>query len=172
MDIIEFPVPKVLFIKGVFRKDCVPIDDLFDEQIMDQISYEPIEINNYTPLPPIFYNMKTWPKKTSLRCYYCDRNFDNTPVFIPKTIEPSKDGYTMATEGCFGTFNCAAAYIDLYYHKIHDKLNKKNMLKLLYKVFTGNTTTEILSSPSKYIMLHYGGNLSNQEYGKLIPKIN
>lgn len=172
MDIIENTIPKVLFIKGVFLKDCVPIDDLFDEQIMGQITDDPIEINTYTPLPSIFYTLKQWPKKTNLKCFYCDRKFDTLPIFVPKTIEPSKDGYTMATEGCFCTFNCGVSYINLMYSKIHDNLNKKNMLKLLYKVFTGKTTTEIPCSPSKYEMIHYGGTMNNQEYGKNIPKIN
>jgi len=171
MDIIEFAVPKVLFIKGVFIKDCIPIDDLFDEQIMDQLEEDSIEINTYNALPSMFYNMKQWPTKTNLRCFYCDRNFDTIPKFVPKTIEPSKDGYTMATEGCFCTFNCGASYINLIYPKIHDKLNKKNMLKLLYKVFTGKTTTEIQCSPSKYGMIHYGGDINNQDYGKSISKI-
>lgn len=172
MDIVEFKTPKVLFIKGVFIKDCVPVDDLFDEQIMDQARDDPIEINSFTPLPTLFTGLDEWPDKTNLRCYYCDRVTDNTPVFVPKTIEPSKNGYIMATEGSFCTFNCAVHYIDFYYPKIHDNLNKKNMLKLLYKVFYGKTVTEILKSPSKYDMVCYGGNLTQKEYEKLIPKIH
>lgn len=170
MDIVELHTPKVLFIKGVFIKDCTTIDDLFDEQIMDQVHDDPVEINIYTPLPTIFYSMKLWPAKTNLRCFYCDMNFEDVPKFAPKTIEPSKEGYTMTTEGCFCTFNCVVSFIDLYYPKIHDNLNKKNMLKLLHKVFTGNAVTEIKKSPSKYNMIQYGGMWTHQEFAKNSPK--
>jgi hypothetical protein len=171
MDIVDYSSPKVLFIKGVFIKDCIPIDDLFDEQIMNQVDDDPLEISTFIPLPTIFNGMKSWPDKTNIRCFYCDRTFDSIPVFIPKTIEISKEGYMMATEGCFCTFNCAVSHIKLYYPKIHDELNKKNMLKLLYKVFHKKTVSDIEKSPSKYEMRQYGGDINNQEYGKLIPKI-
>lgn len=174
MDIIEFSTPKILFIKGVFKKDCVLVDDLFNKKILNQITdiKEVTKNNNYKPLPAIFDGLNFWPKETCLKCFYCDRKFEEVPVFIPKTIEPSKDGYIMSTEGCFCTFNCASSYIDIYYHKINDNLNKKNMLKLLYKVFTGKTVTNIENSPSKYKLIYYGGDLTNLEYGKLIPKID
>ena len=171
MDIIEFKNPKVLFIKDIFIKDCVPVDDLFDEKIMDQLE-DPIKINMYTPLPRLFYDMKRWVKKTDLKCFYCDRNFNKVPVFIPKTIEPGRESYIMVTEGCFCSFNCAVSYIDIYYPKIHDNLNKKNMLKLLYKVFTGRTISEIPKAPLKYKLIQYGGNLSNQEYESLLGDLS
>lgn len=171
MDIIEFKTPTVLFIKGVFIKDCIPIDDLFDEQILARAMDVPVDICTFTPLPTIFYNCDTWLTSTNLKCYYCDRNFDSMPIFVPKTIEPSKDGYTMSTEGCFCTFNCAARYIDLHYSKIHDNLNKKNMLKLLYRVMRGKYIAEIPPAPSKYDMICYGGSLTNTDYGKSMVSI-
>jgi hypothetical protein len=170
MNIVEFNRPSVLFIKGVFIKDCIPIDDMFDARILERAKDELVYPDPFTPLPTIFYGFDTWPKTTNLRCYYCDRTFETTPFFIPKTIEPSKEGYTMSTEGCFCTFNCAVHHVDLYYQKIHDNLNKKNMIKLLYRVFHGVQVSEIPPSPSKYEMICYGGELSHQEYGKKMPK--
>ena len=171
MDVVEFKTPSVLFIKGVFIKDCVPIDDLFDEQVMARAQDDPVEIHAYTPIPTIFHSVKTWPTSTNIRCYYCDRSFDETPIFVPKTIEPSNEGYVMSTEGCFCTFNCAVTYIDLHYPKIHDNINKKSMLKLLYSVMHNKHVAEIPSALSKYEMICYGGRLSQQEYGKRMPKI-
>ena len=168
MNIIEFGRPTVLFIKGVFIKDCVPIDDMFDARILERAKDEPVFVDAFTPLPTIFHGFETWPKSTNIRCYYCDRTFETVPIFIPKTIEYSIK-YTIATEGCFCTFNCAIRHIDLYYIKIHDNLNKKNMLKLLYRIRYGNQVSEIPPAPSKYEMMCYGGELSQQEYGKKMP---
>lgn len=171
MNIVEFKLPTVLFIKGIFIKDCIPIDDLFDAQIMERAKGDPVEVMPFVPLPTIFYGFETWPTSANIRCYYCDRMFDDVPVFVPKTIEPSREGYTMATEGCFCTFNCAVSYVDLYYQNINDNLNKKNMLKLLYKVRYGKRVSEIAPAPSKYQMLCYGGELSPTEYGKQLRSV-
>lgn len=168
MDIVEFRTPTVLFIKGVFVKDCVPIDDLFDERMMERARDDPLEVGTFVPLPTVFYGYDTWPDTTNIRCYYCDRTFETTPIFIPRTVEPSPNSYIMSTEGCFCSFNCAVSFIDLHYHKVHDALNKKNMLRLLYRVRHGKQVSEILPAPSKYRMTCYGGNLSQQEYGKAI----
>jgi hypothetical protein len=171
MDIIEFSTPKVLFIKGVFIKDCTTIDDLFDEQILDQAHDDIDEVSTYMNLPTVFYSLKKWPKQTNIHCFYCDLQFEGTPVFIPKTIVPSKEGFTMGTEGCFCGFNCGMSHIDLFYPKINDNVNKKNMLKLLFKVFTGKTVSKIENAPLKYKMVKYGGMYSFQDYKNAIKAL-
>lgn len=158
MNIKEYKISKILFIKGVFIKDCMPIDEIFEQQIMEQLNNEtPIDV--YKKLPTNFTGTDTWIKNTNLKCWYCDLNFDNQPVFIPKLIEPASTpiGYNISTHGCFCSFCCAMAYNNLYNTKLCNNLHVRDMLLFLYKIFNGNSVKEIFQSPSKYEMAHYGG---------------
>ena len=38
MNIKEYKIPKILFIKGVFIKDCILLDDIFEKQIIEQLN--------------------------------------------------------------------------------------------------------------------------------------
>ncbi len=159
MNIKEYKVPKILFVKGVFLKDCMPIDDIFEQKLMDQLDLEDSVIP-HKPLPSIFNSMEAWPRTTNLRCWHCDLAFNNTPVFIPKGIDVlSKDTYNISTYGCFCSFNCAIAFNNLYNTKICDNINVRDMLMFLYKIFKETAVKEILPSPSRYIMRHYGGSV-------------
>lgn len=173
MEIPKERVNKILFIKGVYIRDCLNINELYESNIMQSLN--PVEIKPsilYITIPSVFVGIKSWIKKTNIYCHYCTRKFDSVPKFIPKSIEYNMDEYYIPTEGCFCTFNCCVSYIDLFYPKINDNINKKNMLYLLYKIYHGNLPTLILPSPSKFLLKKYGGNLTNEEYDNNIPKIS
>lgn len=101
MQIASGRIPSVLFIKGVFKKDCIS-DDFFEKKILETITPYPevvdqtteiVDFTNmgnlsYDKLPSIFSNIDMWPKKTNLLCWYCTLGFTYIPVFIPKVIEP------------------------------------------------------------------------------------
>jgi hypothetical protein len=172
MDYIkEFKVPKILFIRGVFLKDCIPIDDIFEQQLIDRLDEEKIKINEFDMIPSVFTTLNAWVKKVNIHCWYCDLNFEAHPVFIPRLIEPTSDGYTIGTEGCFCTFSCAMAHINIHYPKIYDNVRKHDMLKFLYKIFHTAKVREILASPSRYEMTQYGGHLEIHEYRTKIMTI-
>lgn len=164
MSIKEYKVPKILFIKSVFLKDCIQIDDIFEQRILDQLgTSEYVQV--YEKIPSTFTNMKSWLKKVNIKCWYCDLDFTSVPVFIPKIIDvKSADVYNISTCGCFCSFSCAGAYNNTYNTKICDNINVTEMLLFLYKVFNNKVIKEILPSPSKYIMEHYGGNTPITEY--------
>jgi hypothetical protein len=126
-------------------------------------------------LPKTFTGIETWIQKTNLKCWACDCNFHNTPVFIPSSIERSDTvgqlTGSMDTHGIFCSWNCAAQYINLYFSE-DEKWEKHELLKLLYKIFTGNVVDDIVPSPSKTIMKQYGGDKSQQEYGDNLTKLN
>ena len=172
MNIKEYKVSRILFIKGVFIKDCIPIDDIFEQQIIDQLNIDaPIEL--FDNIPSNFSNLNTWIKKTNIKCWYCDLNFDNPPVFIPRLIEPAntETGYNIGTYGCFCSFCCAMAYNNIHNNKICDNIRIKEMLIFLYKIFNGKSVKEIFPAPSKYQMKQYGGSMDQMVYRNQIHQL-
>jgi hypothetical protein len=173
MNIKEYKVPKILFIKSVFIKDCIPIDDIFEQQIIEQLSIE-APIITYEPIPSIFRSLSTWVKKTSIKCWYCDLNFDNSPVFIPTNIDKlsKPHTYSIGTHGCFCSFCCAVAYNDLHNQKICNNVGKTEMILYLFNIFNNKTVKYIKGSPSKYIMKQYGGKVESNVYRRMIKELS
>jgi hypothetical protein len=166
----EYKISNILFINGVFIKDCIPNDDIFEQQIIDQLKTEsPVDI--YNKIPSIFTNNETWIKKTNLKCWYCDLTFANIPVFIPKLIEPINTGYNICTHGSFCSFCCALAYNNTHNTRICENIRVKEMLLFLYKIFTGSAVSEICESPSKYLMQQYGGDLDPMTYRNNVQEL-
>ena len=173
MNIKEYKVPKILFIKSVFIKDCIPIDDIFEQQIIEQLQLES-PIVTYEPIPSIFRSLSTWVKKISTKCWYCDLNFDNPPVFIPTSIDKlgKSETYNIGTYGCFCSFCCAVAYNDLHNPKICNNVGKNEMLLYLFKIFHAKTVKFIPRSPNKYMMKQYGGKVDTSVYRRMIKDLS
>lgn len=182
-------IPKILFIKGVFKKDC-STDDIFEKKILENIDLPNDEIISseaideqkkfisYDKLPSIFENYDMWPKRTNIHCWHCTLNFDTTPVFIPKVIEPKsnkkldyesdKMTYSISTYGIFCSFGCANKFIESRNYSIIEKIEMNNKLKLLHKFFYKKIMTDYVSYPDPYQMQQYGGNLSPEEFKEII----
>lgn len=164
---------QILFIKGVFLKDCIPIDDIFERQIIERLNYEnPVDI--YIQLPKIFNNISSWIPKTNIKCWYCDLNFENSPVFLPTIIEPStvdSNIFNVGTLGCFCSFCCAGKYNNVYNTKTCENIKMKEKLLYIYKQFYGVSTKEILISPCKYEMIQYGGVIDPMTYRNKIHQL-
>lgn len=191
MEITRISIPKVLFIKGVYKKDCIT-DDIFEQQILENMSIpnSDFDLNkslllsntndynfesqniNYNKLPQIFSNINSWPKKTNLLCWHCSLNFNTVPIFIPKAIEPiiskntdlNDEKYSISIYGVFCSFGCAWKFIDSGSYSKVEKIEQKNKLSFLYKYFYKVKMQEIISYPEPYIMKQYGGELSIEEY--------
>lgn len=172
MNIKEYKTPNILFLTGVFIKDCCPLEDLFEKQILDKLNVD-VKIC-FNKIPSIFNSLNTWIKKTNIKCWHCDLNFETIPVFIPKVIEQSGTDSTfkIITNGCFCSFPCAISYNNIYHPKIFDNINNKEMISYLYKIFNKCNIKEILHAPSKFTMLQYGGSVDPDEYRKQINDIN
>jgi hypothetical protein len=157
---------KILFLNGVFLNDCVPIDEIFEQQLMDQIEIDR-PVLKYDKMPSIFTNIDDWCEKVNIQCWNCNLMFDNKPVFMPTYIEHINGfDYSIGIEGCFCTFTCASHFIDIVYKKIYDNINRKNMLSLLWKIFhKSNHMIKFFNiPPSKYDMIHYGGNKEIKDF--------
>lgn len=179
MELGNYNHPNILFLQGCFLEDCSSIEDMFDEQLVNQsfANTEPYDVKDivYDTIPKRFTSLETWVKKTNLKCWSCNCNFHNVPIFVPSVLEKSENTGQICghidTIGNFCSWNCAAQYINLYFTGI-DKWEKHESLKLVYKLFTGKHIDDIVPSPSKTCMLHYGGKMTQQEYRESIISLN
>lgn len=170
MSVGGYTIPKIIFIKGVFIKDCIPIDDIFEQQLIEQLQSD-APIKKYEPLPSTFYSVDSWVPKTNNKCWYCDLSFDNQPVFIPKNIDKLSrvKKHNISTLGCFCSFCCAMSFNNIYNPQICDNTNTKEMILYLFHIFHPDQIIKnIPESPNKYIMKHYGGEVSTMAYRHMI----
>lgn len=172
--------PHILFLRGCFLSDCDSIEDIFDEKLVSQIgnSYNtelPICDTKYDNIPSYFTDINTWIKKTNIKCWFCDCNFFNQPIFIPNNIQKITDSKKTINKidvnGNFCSWNCTASYIHLHYSR-SKKWEKLQLLKMLYKIFNGVTIDHIVPSPPKTLMRQYGGNLTVLEYKNKIKELD
>lgn len=189
--------PKILFIKGIFKKDCQS-DDIFDKKVLegsidDIDNINPIDEStnlnnnqfvNYERLPNIFHDIDSWKKNTNLCCWNCTLQFTTTPVFIPKVIEPitikNKDEreknngkkLSISTYGVFCTFGCAKQYIETRNYSYADRVEALNKIKLLHKLFYNVKMKEDIKYPLPTRLKQYGGDLTVSEFREYINKCN
>lgn len=179
-------IPKVLFIKGVFKKDCMT-DDIFDKKIMESISEDNRSISfleqddlnlDYVKLPNTFEHIDAWPKSTNLLCWNCHQSFNGIPVFIPSVIEPitTKESlfdnkrtmgdqkFVIGVYGIFSSFGCAFSYIDTHNYTLTERIEMYNKLNLLHKLFYGTKIKDISYFPSIFNTKPYGGNMNLDEF--------
>ena len=164
--VYEYNNDNILFIKGCYIKDCKTIDQLFETQILEKIVHHK-PIIKYDTIPSTFTSLREWPTTVNIHCWYCSLTFDTVPVFIPKVIEPSirnASEYTIATHGCFCSFNCAIAYNNLHNVNLCKNIQVMDMILFIYKIFNNGNTHEIYESPNKYTLTKYGGLLTPGEY--------
>lgn len=162
--------PKYLFIRGVFTADCKSIDQILEEQLLGEAEPE-APLKMYDKMPDTYRGLEQWPLSVNIWCWHCSRTFSSVPVFVPKSIEKSESKYLMATEGCFCSFPCASAYTDQKYPRLKVNAEKKNMLKFLFNQMMKRDIDIIPSAPSKYEMVHFGGNLMPSEFDKIVASL-
>ena len=106
---------------------------------------------------------KIYNKKSN--CFYCTCEFDNNPIYIPK-FQLNK---LFHVYGCFCTPECACAYL-MNDNNLDNasRFERYYLLNYIYgKIY--NYEKNIKPAPSPYYLLDkYFGNLSIQEYRKLL----
>jgi hypothetical protein len=163
----------VLFLQGVFKKDCKIIEDMFHENLL--LSHRPNKENIiYDKIPLLFTGINTWVKSTNIQCWYCTRSISGMPWTEPQSIEPVElqNAFSLIVKGFFCSVNCVKSYIDLNAKTPEENNNKTSMLKYLYKIMTNNEILHIQKSPHYTRLLQYGGDLSSSEYQRLIDESN
>lgn len=97
-------------------------------------------------------------------CFWCTYDFENPPIFIPK-YEINNSYYVY---GCFCSLECACAHLIEENIDSATKFERYHLLNYIYgKIY--NYEKNIKPAPNPYYTLNkYYGNLSIQEYRKLL----
>lgn len=176
----------ILFLQGVYKKDCKRVEDFFHERLLHDSSNEN---KMYDKIPMIFTGISKWVKSTNLLCWTCTRSFKGRPWFEPQSIDPmnnsvskfstniplknisKKHEFCISIKGNFCSPNCVMRYILNYTRDMSDRLNKIAMLNFVYELFTGVSIHDIQPAPHHTEMIQYGGCMTVQEYQKKIEEL-
>jgi hypothetical protein len=159
----------VLFLPGVYKRDCKKIDDIFADRLLNDNT----EYQRYDKIPISFTDLESHPKTTNLACWNCTRLFKGRPYFEPQAISPS--GYkkiTITTNGVFCSPQCVRRYINVYTKDLSERNNKISMLKIVCEIFTGYKFDEIYPAPAHTELIQYGGTLSSYDFQKKLHKLS
>ena len=180
---MEAPIqrPNLLHLPGVTLKDFVPVEDLFDEKVLEQAASETLAPGEapplpYSKIPPLFTGVADWPTSTNLLCWSCSFSFDGPPRFIPKYIqENGQSEVVVGVQGNFCTFNCAGLYIDTHYPRAanpqkHFRLREN--LSILYYLVTGCRVTHIPAAPPVTQLRKYGGDMTEDLFWKEMRRLD
>lgn len=159
----------VLFLPGVYKKDCKKIEDFFTDRLLCS---DVVEQTKYNKLPIQFTTLDNHPKNTNLLCWSCNRSFKGPPWFEPQSISPMGKAFCISIKGNFCGPHCVRRYIQTYTKDLSERLNKISMLQYVYELFTGKKNTDIQPAPPHTDMVQYGGDLTIQEYQKIIEQLN
>ena len=158
-------------------KDIFNDESLFSQKkkavevpvVKDTITFDNVKINNFSAIKPSepyflsgnfsYIQKGKWPRKVSIRCWWCTYPFDTIPCGIPFSYDPVSTMYKVF--GCFWGFNCAFGY--LLGHIDDKKWEKVSLLHLLYKDVHGKFE-HIGPAFPKEVLVDYGGVMSIEEF--------
>ena len=68
------------------------LEDIYEEMILERSAADLVpsampERVHYDKVPKVFTTLEAWPRRTNLRCWSCDFNFESRPVFVPMDIK-------------------------------------------------------------------------------------
>lgn len=104
-----------------------------------------------------------WPEKTNLACLWCFHRFDTIPIALPEKYNSYND--TFYLDGCFCSFNCAAAYN--FDKKDHHMWERYSLLNLLYRKIN-KKFIKIKPAPPREALKIVGGYMSIEEYRNIL----
>jgi hypothetical protein len=102
-----------------------------------------------------------WPLATNIYCMWCCHSFEGPPCAIPTKFVEGK----FFVQGCFCSFNCAAAY-NFQDSKSGDLWERYSLLNLLYKMIYDKPFTKIKPAPPREVLTIFGGYLNIDDYRK------
>ncbi len=162
----------IIFIEGVYTSD---ISDIFADSLSeDSNSDSERDVSKYDIIPNKYTGLSEWPLTTNVICAHCGMTHSNPPVFIPKYFNTTSKKISITINKIlFCSFPCAAKYIEDTSIG-SERRNKHDMLKFVYKEFTGNDIAEIPLAPNRSeIDIFAGGDATytSNKFVKLIEKL-
>ena len=120
-----------------------------------------------------FYSVAKWTIKSPFHCWFCDRQINDIPVFIPQFVEPTQEHNVnyVQCEGHFCSFHCASAYIQEQCKTKREVDEKRRMLHYLFFLFYDKRVLSIPPSPPKTEMIRFGGCLTEEQYLQKIKNL-
>lgn len=189
----RYKQPKILTLYGVKLDDYKPAEKIFKEQILENAGLEKRDLNNdsktnmfekykdnqidtnitkiYDTIPSFFTTIEKWPTTTNLKCWSCNLKFTTPPRFLPERaniIGESK--YELEVEGNMCSFPCVEAYIQSKYKTEIERNHARQLMFLLYSLWTGEYIYHIEAPWPKTVMTCYGGTKTVEEYRNMIKE--
>lgn len=151
------------------------LEEIYEEMILERSAADLApsampERVHYDKIPKVFTTLDAWPRRTNLRCWSCDFNFESRPVFVPMDIKESFGGVEIPVYGNMCSFPCAALYITANYTR-DQQWKLFEYLFFLFKIFRGRYVTKIDVAPRKTLMQQYGGTMEPHEFRKKIDRL-
>lgn len=173
-DIDEIKSPNILFLKGVYMRDCKDVNDIMGDRLAEMVAGNVTDESGYqtnqtyNKIPQSFTDINTWPTHTNLLCFECSCPFTWPAVFIPEAINPCgvhRGVYKpIKPIGNFCSFICANMHIDKIYSK-QDRWEKRELLKLLHTIMSGGKVILDIDKGVKYTeMEQYGGTMTVADF--------
>jgi len=175
---MNFEEVNILTLRGVFIKDCQDLEDMFENELLENVRLSKYSQNIeepkiYDKIQTIFTTKENWVKKTNILCWYCNLEFTNPPLFIPENISKNENGQYMEVYGNFCSFGCCQGFIDTNIDfSGRKKWQAQELLKVLYRKIHNKDIDIIYPSPSKYMIKKYGGKRREKEYKEEIQLID
>lgn len=101
----------------------------------------------------------TPPEKTSIHCFWCSQEFENSPCFLP--VKEESDIYHVY--GNFCTPHCALAHLLNEHLDSHTRWERMALLHRMYKT----KSDRIYPAPPRESLKCFGGPYSYEEYRKI-----
>lgn len=105
--------------------------------------------------------VKKLPEHSDSACFWCCHTFTHRPVILP--IRDT--GEYIQVTGNFCSPECATSYL---FDMRQDSHTRWEQLSLLYRIYGDVCNGKIHPAPPRAVLSHFGGNMSIQEYRKLL----
>lgn len=160
MDLPE--VPKVLFIRGVFKHQARAITEIIEDAQEEQVQ----PLRTYEE-----WNEKDWLEQRAVRCTTCPRQVGpgekvTRPIFIPEVLEATKRGTAWKVHDTvrFCSWPCAQFHI-VNFLKNDNRYSLR--LKHLHKKWTGLDVDEICMSEPPWRCIELGGDRTVDDFHRI-----
>lgn len=172
MDLLN--VPRVFFIKGVFKHTAKNIEKVVAEsKIPTSVKMQDhptgVEYNGATPMAK-FYDTDDepgWANERRVKCKTCNRHITGWQIPIPENVERVRGAALRFKphDTCrFHDWGCAAYHI-LYFLRNDSRF--KMQLNKLYELKTGRSVLEITPVTHPHEMIDMGGDKTREEWDRI-----